>query len=426
MTSSTRASHIVSVPEALEEIRNGRILIVVDDEDRENEGDFVMAASMATPEAVNFMAKHGRGLICVPATKQRLAELDLKPMAPDNTAPHGTAFSVSVDARGVTTGISSPERAFTIQRLVDPATRPADLLRPGHVFPLAAQDGGVLVRAGHTEASVDLARLAGLPPMGVLCEVLNDDGTMARLPQLEEVAEQHGLRILTIRDLIAWRMETEKLVERVVSTDIPNPYGLWRMHLYENKLSGEEIIAMVLGEPEARDSALVRVHSKCFTGDTFLSLRCDCGAQLKAAMEAIAKEGAGVILYMDHEGRGIGLRAKLEAYNLQSQGLDTVEANLRLGFPADLREYGIGAQILADLGLRKLRILTNNPKKLAGIHGFGLEVVGRAPLEVPPNAANEGYMRTKAQKMGHLLQFGATAPATEGGASCADLAKGAR
>lgn len=397
-------SRICTVPKAIEVIRSGGILIVTDDEGRENEGDFIMAAERITPETVNFMARHGRGLICVPTTPGRLKELELELMVSRNTAPHQTAFTVSVDALGVSTGISAVDRSLTIRRMVEPGTKPGDLLRPGHIFPLEAKDGGVLVRAGHTEASVDLCRMAGLHPVGVLCEILNDDGTMARLPQLQEVALQHDLHILTIRDLIAHRMESEKLVRRVVSTEIPNPYGVWKMHLYENNLNREEIIVLELGEPKAQDSALVRVHSKCFTGDTLLSFRCDCGPQLHSAMEAIGREGHGVIVYMDHEGRGIGLRAKMHAYNLQRErGLDTVEANEALGFPSDLREYGIGAQILSDLGLTRIRILTNNPKKMAGIRGFGLEVIGRVPLEVGHHPLNEDYLRTKAEKMGHLL-----------------------
>ena len=398
-------SRIAHPSVAIDAIRAGKIVIVVDDESRENEGDFIMAASHATPERVNFMAKHGRGLICLPTTSERLAELDLDPMVRRNTAPHGTNFTISVDALGVSTGISASDRSLTIRKFIEPDTRPEDLLRPGHIFPLEAKDGGVLVRAGHTEATVDLARLAGLPPVGVLCEILNDDGTMARLPELEKVAEEHDLVILTIQDLIAFRTETEKLVRRVVTTEIPNPFGVWTVHLYENVLNGEEHIVLVLGEPEKQDSALIRVHSKCFTGDTLMSLRCDCGPQLMLAMERIAEEGHGVIIYMDHEGRGIGLRAKLEAYNLQRQGMDTVEANKALGFAADLREYGIGVQILADLGLKRIRIMSNNPKKIIGLQGFGIEMVGRVPLVAGHHSLNDSYLRAKALKMGHLLDF---------------------
>lgn len=381
------------------------MVIVVDDEQRENEGDFVLAASHITPEKVNFLLKHARGLICVPMTKERQARLDLLPMVSNNTEPMRTNFTVTVDSKKVTTGISAADRHETIRALVDEATGPEDLLRPGHINPLCARDGGVLVRAGHTEAAVDLARLAGLPPVGVICEILNEDGTMARMPDLEKVAGEHDCGILTIEDLIAHRKRTEKLVRRVVSSTIPNPFGLWKIHLYENLLNGEIHQAMVLGEPEERDSALVRVHSKCFTGDTLMSLRCDCGPQLLAAMEKISREGDGVILYLNQEGRGIGLIAKLMAYNLQDQGEDTVQANLSLGYKPDLREYGIGAQILADLGLRRLRILTNNPKKLVGVSGFGLEVVGREELQIPAQPYNERYLRTKAQKMGHMLTF---------------------
>lgn len=403
-------SRIAKVEDAITAIRAGKIIIVVDDESRENEGDFIMAAAHATPESVNFMAKHGRGLICVPTTPARLRELELDAMVRHNTAPHGTNFTISVDALGVATGISASDRALTIRKFVEDSTRPQDLLRPGHIFPLEAKDGGVLVRAGHTEATVDLARLAGLPPVGVLCEILNDDGTMARVPELQQVAETHDLLILTIADLIEYRTRTEKLVRRIVSTEIPNPFGTWTLHLYENSLSGEEIVALVLGQPETRESALIRVHSKCFTGDTLLSQRCDCGPQLMTAMERIAEEGHGVILYMDHEGRGIGLRAKLMAYNLQRQGMDTVEANKALGYGADLREYGIGVQILSDLGLRRIRIMSNNPKKIVGIGGFGIEVVGRVPLVAGHSEVNDAYLRAKAAKMGHLLDFSTGAP----------------
>jgi 3,4-dihydroxy 2-butanone 4-phosphate synthase/GTP cyclohydrolase II len=409
-------SRIAHPSVAIEAIRAGKIVIVVDDESRENEGDFIMAASHATPERVNFMAKYGRGLICLPTTSERLQDLELDPMVRRNTAPHGTNFTISVDALGVSTGISASDRALTIRKFIEPNTRPEDLLRPGHIFPLEAKDGGVLVRAGHTEATVDLARLAGLPPVGVLCEILNDDGTMARLPELEKVAEEHDLVILTIQDLIAFRTETEKLVRRVVTTEIPNPFGVWTVHLYENVLNGEEHIVLVLGEPEKQDSALIRVHSKCFTGDTLMSLRCDCGPQLMLAMERIAEEGHGVIIYMDHEGRGIGLRAKLEAYNLQRQGMDTVEANKALGFAADLREYGIGVQILADLDLKRIRIMSNNPKKIIGLQGFGIEMVGRVPLVAGHHSLNDSYLRAKALKMGHLLDFneGTVTPRSSG------------
>jgi 3,4-dihydroxy 2-butanone 4-phosphate synthase/GTP cyclohydrolase II len=397
--------NLCTIPEAFAELAAGRMIIVIDDADRENEGDFCLAADFVTPEAINFMAKHGRGLICVATTSERLEELDLHPMVPANTSHLSTNFTVSVDARTNATGISAKDRADTCRVFVDPDARPSDLLRPGHIFPLGARDGGVLVRAGHTEAIVDLCRGARLSPAGVICEVLKDDGTMARLPDLEAMAVEHSLKIVAIRDLIAWRTSNEQLVERVVSTTIPNPYGVWKMHLYTNRLNNEETIALELGEPAAQDSALVRVHSKCFTGDTLMSWRCDCGPQLEAAMASISREGHGVILYMDQEGRGIGLRAKMMAYNLQSQGRDTVEANVELGFKPDLREYGIGAQILRDLGLRRIRIMTNNPKKIVGIKGFGLEVVGRVPLEVGKHRYNEEYLATKRDKMGHLLDL---------------------
>lgn len=392
-----------TIPEILEDLRDGRIVIIVDDEDRENEGDFAMAADAVTPEAINFMAQFGRGLICVSAPAERLEELELSPMVSHNTSHLATNFMVSVDARDAGTGISAADRARTIRVFVDPNARATDLLRPGHVFPLGARDGGVLVRAGHTEAIVDLCRLARMSPVGVICEILKDDGSMARLPDLRVIAREHGLRIVTIRDLIAWRTENEQLVKRVVTSTIPNRFGVWKMHLYENRMNGEEHIVFEMGEPSQQDSALVRVHSKCFTGDTFHSLRCDCGPQLDTAMAKISEEGHGVIIYMDQEGRGIGLRAKMMAYNLQDQGRDTVEANLELGFKPDLREYGIGAQILRDLGLSRIRVMTNNPKKIVGIRGFGLEVVDRVPLEVGHDNYNVNYLRTKADKMGHWL-----------------------
>lgn len=398
-------SHRITAEQAIEDIRQGRMVIVVDDENRENEGDFILAASHCTPEKVNFLLKHARGMICVPMTRERQLALDLVPMVEQNTDHQGTNFTVTVDSRKVTTGISALDRHETIRALVDPDTKPNDLLRPGHINPLCARDGGVLVRAGHTEAAVDLARLAGLPPVGVICEILNEDGTMARVPDLEQVAEEHGCGILAIEDLIAYRKRTERLVRRVVSARIPNPFGIWDMHLYENLLNGEMHQALVMGEPEKQESALVRVHSKCFTGDTMMSLRCDCGPQLVAAMEAISREGHGAVIYLNQEGRGIGLMAKLMAYNLQDEGQDTVEANISLGYKADLREYGIGAQILADLGLKRLRLLTNNPKKLVGVSGFGLEVVGREPVEVDSHPENAAYLETKVSKMGHLLNL---------------------
>lgn len=398
-------SNRITAEQAIEDIRQGRMVIVVDDEQRENEGDFILAAAHSSPAKVNFLLKHARGMICVPMTKERQVALDLVPMVKHNTEHQGTNFTVTVDSRKVSTGISAADRHETIRALVDPETKSGDLLRPGHINPLCAREGGVLVRAGHTEAAVDLAKLAGLPPVGVICEILNEDGTMARMPDLEKVAAEHGCGILTIEDLIAYRKRTERLVRRIVSARIPNPFGIWDMHLYENLLNGETHQAIVLGEPEKQDSALVRVHSKCFTGDTLLSLRCDCGPQLLAAMDRISREGHGVVIYLNQEGRGIGLMAKLMAYNLQDQGQDTVEANISLGYKPDLREYGIGAQILADLGLKRLRLLTNNPKKLVGLSGFDLEVVGRESLETGSHPENIHYLETKAQKMGHLLNL---------------------
>lgn len=394
-----------TVEQAIEDIRNGRMVIVVDDANRENEGDFVMAASHITPEKVNFLLRHARGMICVPMTRDRQTALDLLPMVQINTDPKGTNFTIMVDHKGVTTGISAHDRYLTIKALVDEETRSSDLLRPGHINPLGAREGGVLVRAGHTEAAVDLARLAGLPPVGVICEILNEDGSMARMPDLEKVAAAHNVRILTIEDLIAYRQSNERLVRRVVTSVIPNQFGTWKLHLYENLLNGDEHLVLEMGEPAKQESALVRVHSRCFTGDTLFSQRCDCGPQLYAAMERIAAEGHGAIVYLNQEGRGIGLRAKMMAYNLQDQGMDTVEANVHLGYKPDHREYGIGCQILADCGYHKLRILTNNPKKIFGIQGYGLEVVGREPLVVGQHQHNEKYMRTKAEKMGHMLDL---------------------
>jgi 3,4-dihydroxy 2-butanone 4-phosphate synthase/GTP cyclohydrolase II len=390
---------------ALEAVRAGRILIVVDDEDRENEGDFIMAAEKVTAKAINFMAREGRGLVCVPMTGERAAELGLEPMVLENTALHETAFTVSVDARtGTTTGISAADRSATIRALVDPETRPADLARPGHVFPLIAKNGGVLRRAGHTEATVDLARLAGLAPAGVLCEVIDDDGTMARLPRLLQIAQRHELPIITIEDLIKYRRLKEKLVVREAETPLPTEWGGFRLILYGSTINEEHHVALVCGEVAGKDDVLVRVHSSCFTGDVLGSLRCDCGTQLHHAMRQVAEEGQGVVLYMHQEGRGIGLVNKLKAYMLQDQGMDTVEANEHLGFRPDPRDYGIGCQILVDLGLTTIRLLTNNPQKRAAIEGYGLSITEHVPIEVEPGPHNQRYLATKRDKLGHTLR----------------------
>jgi 3,4-dihydroxy 2-butanone 4-phosphate synthase/GTP cyclohydrolase II len=394
-----------SIETVIADIRAGRMVIVVDDEDRENEGDLVMAAEKITPEAVNFMAKFGRGLICVPITAERAEQLGLQRMVADNRESQRTDFTVSVDAaRGITTGISAADRAAAIRILADPATSPSDLVQPGHVFPLRARPGGVLRRAGHTEASVDLAHLAGLRPAGVLCEILHDDGTMARLPELQRFGRDHGLKLCTIRDLIAYRRTSEKLVVKEQVVRLPTDFGDFDLHMYRSLLDDTHHLALVRGEITPAEPTMVRVHSECLTGDVFGSMRCDCGNQLHSALRQIDEAGRGVLVYMRrHEGRGIGLPAKIHAYKLQEQGLDTVEANEKLGFPAELRDYGLGAQILVDLGVRKMRFLTNNPKKVVGLEGYGLEIVELVPIRTTPNPHNEKYLETKRTKMGHLL-----------------------
>jgi 3,4-dihydroxy 2-butanone 4-phosphate synthase/GTP cyclohydrolase II len=393
-----------TVEEAIEEIREGRMIVVVDDEDRENEGDLTIAAQFATPDAINFMATHARGLICLCVTEERADLLGLRPMTDHNEAPLGTAFTVSVEAReGVTTGISAADRSHTIQVAIHPDSTAHDLVQPGHVFPLRAKPGGVLERIGQTEAAVDLARLAGLNASGVVCEIMNDDGTMARVSDLVGYCERHGLKMITVADLVEYRRRHEKLVERGASVRLPTEFGEFTAVAFREKLNGKIHVALVKGEVDGAENVLVRVHSECLTGDVFHSLRCDCGEQLEQALAQIESEGCGVLLYMAQEGRGIGLLNKLRAYELQEQGMDTVEANLELGFPADAREYGIGNQILADLGLSTLRILTNNPKKLTGIDGFGLVVVEQVPIEVQPHTENQHYLATKRDKLGHRL-----------------------
>lgn len=395
-----------SIEEAIEDIRGGKIIIVVDDEERENEGDFIAAAEKVTPEMVNFIIKHGRGLLCTPLTEERTQELELPPMVEHNTEKHGTAFTVSIDYKhGTTTGISAFDRAKTIKSLTDPQTRPDDLARPGHIFPLLAKKGGVLRRAGHTEATVDLARLAGLAPVGLLCEIMDADGSMARLSKLFEIAREFSLKIITIKDLIAYRQRREKLIRRLFSTPLPTRYGEFTLVIFETVIEGEHHLALVKGDVAGKENVLVRVHSQCLTGDVFGSGRCDCGDQLHEAMLRIEREGLGVLVYMRQEGRGIGLLNKLICYRLQDQGLDTVEANLAIGFPTDARDYGIGAQILADLGLTSIRLMTNNPSKRIGLEGYGLKVVERVPLEIEPHEHNRFYLEIKRDKMGHLLDL---------------------
>jgi 3,4-dihydroxy 2-butanone 4-phosphate synthase/GTP cyclohydrolase II len=396
-----------TIPEAIDDIRAGRMVVVVDDEDRENEGDLTIAAEKVTPDVINFMAKHGRGLICLPMTGERLDELRIPLMVQDdeNSARFGTAFCVPVEAKqGTTTGISAADRARTVLAAIDPRTKPQDLARPGHMFPLRAQPGGVLQRAGQTEAAVDLARLAGLYPAGVICEIMNEDGTMARVGELEPFCRAHGIKLITIRDLIQYRMRHERLVRKIAEAALPTSYGGFRIHAFESLIDGEHHVAMVLGEIKPEEDVLVRVHSQCLTGDIFSSTRCDCGGQLHRALEMISAEGRGVLLYLRQEGRGIGLVHKIMAYQLQDQGQDTVEANEALGFKADQRDYGVGAQILVELGVQKIRLLTNNPRKFVGLEGYGLKIVDRLAIEIPPSDQSRRYLKTKKEKLGHILR----------------------
>jgi len=419
MNAANARAPFSSIEEGIAEIAAGRMLVVVDDEDRENEGDLVMAAAKVTPEAVNFMARHGRGLICMPLTAERLEALGVPPMAGENTSEQGTAFHCSIGAKGkITTGISAADRAVTISTAIDASTTPADISMPGHVFPLQARPGGVLERAGHTEAAVDLARLAGLAPAGVICEIMNEDGTMARRPQLEVFASEHGLKMITVADLIAFRRRTERLVVRESQVRMPTRFGDFTGYGFRSLIDDRTHMALVVGDVAGKDNVLVRVHSECLTGDVFHSLRCDCGAQLEEAMRRVQAEGEGVVLYIvGHEGRGIGLANKLKAYELQEAGADTVEANEALGFPADLRDYGIGAQILCDLGLHSIRLMTNNPRKIVGLEGYGLKITEQVALEVASCDTNIKYLTTKKEKMAHTLSLGEAAPTREGNAS---------